>query len=182
MSPADGVAQVVSMSGPTGGYRCVVIASLLSEKDLFMTPTSPRYRSRLATAVFDLFNPIPYGFFVGTLIFDIAYANTADVLWAKGAAWLVTVGLFFAIIPRLINLGHVWLPSRHTVTRIEKLDFWLNLLGIIAAIGNAFIHSRDAYAIVPLNVILSVITVALLSVGQIALAFDKFGFKETVRE
>jgi uncharacterized membrane protein len=147
-----------------------------------MTPTSPRYRSRLATAVFDLFNPIPYGFFVGTLIFDITYANTADVLWAKGAAWLVTVGLFFAIIPRLINLGHVWFPSRHTVTSIEKLDFWLNLLGIVAAIGNAFIHSRDAYAIVPLNVILSVITVALLSVGQIALAFDKFGFKETARE
>jgi hypothetical protein len=31
-------------------------------------------------------------------------------------------------------------------------------------------------------VILSVITVALLSVGQIALAFDKFDFKETARE
>ncbi|MEZ0605809.1 DUF2231 domain-containing protein [Paraburkholderia sp. IW21] len=147
-----------------------------------MTPTSPRYRSRLATAVFDLFNPIPYGLFVGTLIFDILYASTANVFWGKGAAWLVTAGLLFAIVPRVINLCHVWLPSRYTVTSIEKLDFWLNLLGIVAAIVNAFVHSRDAYAMVPQNVILSVITVTLLSVAQIALAFDRFGFREATRE
>ncbi|MFT4503310.1 DUF2231 domain-containing protein [Caballeronia sp. 15711] len=147
-----------------------------------MTPTSPRYRSRWATAVFDLLNPIPYGLFVGTLIFDILYANTDNVFWAKGAAWLVTVGLFFAIVPRLFNLGHVWIGPRYTVTRIERLDFWLNLLGIVAAILNAFVHSRDAYGIVPENVILSVITVVLLSVGHIALAFDKFRFKEAARE
>jgi uncharacterized membrane protein len=147
-----------------------------------MTPTSLRYRSRLVTAVFDLLNPIPYGLFVGALIFDILYAVTDNVLWAKGAAWLVLGGLFFAIVPRLINLGHMWIPPRHAVTRIEKVDFWLNLLGIASAIVNAFIHSRDAYAIVPLNVILSTITVALLSIGQIALACDKFGFKEPARE
>jgi uncharacterized membrane protein len=147
-----------------------------------MISTGSRYRSRFATAVFDVLNPIPYGCFVGTLIFDIVYANTTDVLWAKGAAWLVTLGLLFAIIPRFINLGHVWFPSRYARTGFEKLDFWLNLVGIIAAILNAFVHSRDAYAIVPENVILSVVTVALLSVGQIALAFDKFGFKEPARE
>jgi uncharacterized membrane protein len=136
----------------------------------------------MATAVFDLFNPIPYGLFVGTLIFDIIYVISANVFWAKGAAWLVTAGLLFAIVPRVINLGHVWLGRRYAVTGREKLDFWLNLLGILAAIVNAFIHSRDAYGIVPLNVILSVITVLLLSGGHIVLAFDKFGFKEAVRE
>lgn len=147
-----------------------------------MTPTSPRYRSRLATSLFDLLNPIPFGLFVGALIFDIIYAITANVFWGKGAAWLVTTGLFFAIIPRLINLGHVWFGARYTVRNNEKPDFWLNLLGIIVAIVNAFVHSRDAYAMVPLNVILSVITVVLLSLGYIMLAFDKFGFKETTRE
>ncbi|TCK33664.1 putative membrane protein [Paraburkholderia sp. BL8N3] len=147
-----------------------------------MTPATPTYRSRIATTVFDLLNPIPYGLFVGTLIFDITYATTRNVFWGKGAAWLVTAGLLFAMIPRVINLCHVWLPSRYRATGIEKFDFWLNLLGIVAAIVNAFVHSRDAYAMVPLNVILSVITVALLSVGQIALAFDKFGLKEAARE
>ena len=147
-----------------------------------MTPTSPRYRSRLATSLFDLLNPIPYGLFVGTLIFDIIYAITENVFWAKGAAWLVTVGLIFAIIPRFINLGHVWFGYRYAGKNRERLAFWLNLLGIVAAIVNAFVHSRDAYAQVPLSVILSVITVALLILAQIVLAFDKFGFKETTRE
>ncbi|WP_414448432.1 DUF2231 domain-containing protein [Burkholderia sp. 22PA0099] len=141
-----------------------------------MTPASPSYRSRFATAIFDLLNPIPYGLFVGTLIFDIVYANTANVLWAKGASWLVSIGLVMAIVPRLLNLGHVWLPSRRPVLRTERLDFWLNLAGIIAAIANAFVHSRDAYAIVPENVLLSVITVVLLGLGQLTLAFGKFGF------
>ncbi|CAB3745959.1 DUF2231 domain-containing protein [Paraburkholderia solisilvae] len=147
-----------------------------------MTPSSPRYRSRFATAVFDLLNPIPYGLFVGTLIFDITYASTRNVFWGKSAAWLVIVGLFFAIIPRLINLFHVWLPSRYPVTGIERIAFWLNLSGIIAAIVNAFVHSRDAYAMVPENIILSVITVALLSLGQIVLAFDKFVFREVAHD
>ncbi len=142
----------------------------------------PYYRSRFATTVFDLFNPIPYGLFVGTLIFDITYANTGNVFWGKAAAWLVTTGLFFAIIPRLINLFHVWLPSRYKSTSRERIAFWLNLLGIVAAIVNAFVHSRDAYAMVPLNVILSAVTVVLLSIGQFALAFDKFALREAPRE
>ena len=140
-----------------------------------MTPATPTYRSRFATAVFDLLNPIPYGLFVGTLIFDILYAVTRNVFWGKGAAWLVTTGLLFAIVPRIINLCHVWLPSRYPVTRIERFDFWLNLLGIVAAIVNAFVHSRDAYAMVPLNAILSAVTVALLSIGRIAQARHKCG-------
>lgn len=150
-----------------------------------MTPLRPRYRSRLATALFDWLNPVPYGLFVGTLIFDIIYANTAVILWAKAAAWLVTVGLLFAIVPRFINLGHVWFGPRGTVTGPERTDFWLNLLGIVAAIVNAFVHTRDGYAMVPLAVILSVVTVALLSIAQVALALDKynrFSLPEAARE
>jgi uncharacterized membrane protein len=147
-----------------------------------MSPVTLIYRPGFAAAVFNVLNPVPYGLFVGTLIFDITYANTGNVLWGKGAAWLVTTGLLFAITPRLINLWHVWLPPRYPVSRIEKLDFWLNLLGILAAIVNAFVHSRDAYAIVPENVILSVITVASLSIAQFALTFDSFRLKEAARE
>ena len=150
-----------------------------------MTPATPlpTYRSRFATAIFDLLNPVPYGMFVGALIFDIMYATTRNVFWGKGASWLVTVGLLFAIIPRFINLFHVWVPSRYPVTSLERLDFWLNLLAIVAAIVNAFVHSRDAYAMVPDNVILSVITVALLSIGQIVHACDKFRIRrEVIRE
>jgi uncharacterized membrane protein len=147
-----------------------------------MIPATPTYRSRFAKAAFDLLNPIPYGLFVGTLIFDIAYLVTRNVFWGKGAAWLVTTGLLFAILPRVINLCHVWFSPGGMVARVEKFDFWLNLLGIIAAILNAFVHSRDAYAMVPENVVLSVITVVLLSIGQFAPGFARFDFKGVTRE
>lgn len=147
-----------------------------------MIPKPFIYRSKPATAAFDLLNPIPYGLFVGTLIFDLIYASNADVLWAKGAAWLVTIGLLFAIIPRLINFGHVWFGPSGGVGGSEKIDFLLNLLGIVFAIANAFIHSRDAYGIVPMNVVLSVLTVFCLSLGQTVLAVHKFGLKGNDRE
>jgi uncharacterized membrane protein len=147
-----------------------------------MTSIRLQYRSRFATAVFDLLDPIPYGMFVGTLVFDIIFASTGNVFWGKGAAWLVTTGLLFAILPRLINLAYVWIVARRATSGVQRLDFWLNLHGIVAAIVNAFVHSRDAYGMVPLNVILSVITVALLSLAHIALAFDKFALVEAAHE
>ena len=124
-------------------------------------------RSGAADAVYGLLNPIPFGCFVGGLIFDIVYARTGELLWDKSAAWLIAIGLVFAVIPRLINLFRVWGPSRHAMLRSDKLDFWFNLLAIVAAIVNSFVHSRDAYGVVPAGMLLSACTVILLSIGNI---------------
>lgn len=127
------------------------------------------HRSVLANAVFGLLDPIPFGCFVAALIFDIIYVRTADILWDKGAAWLITFGLLFAVVPRLVNLVQVWITHRPIATRTDKFDFWLNLFAIVAAIINAFVHSRDAYGVVPAGVWLSACTVALLSIGHIVM-------------
>ncbi|MEO6798449.1 MAG: hypothetical protein ABI178_00715 [Rhodanobacter sp.] len=128
------------------------------------------HRSVVANALYGLLNPISFGFFVAGLIFDIIYANTAVVMWGKGADWLITLGLLFAVIPRLINLVQVWITSRRFATRADRLDFWLNLVAIVAAIFNAFVHTRDAYEVVPTSVWLSLCTVILLSVAHILMA------------
>lgn len=133
------------------------------------THAAPR-RSVVASAIYGLLNPIPFGFFVAALIFDIAYARTGVMLWGKSAAWLIAIGLLLAIVPRVINLVQVWITSRRTATRADQLDFWLNLLAIVAAIFNAFVHSRDAYGIVPASVWLSMCTVILLAIGHIIIA------------
>ena len=135
---------------------------------------SPREvnRSIVAEGIYGLLNPIPFGCFVATLIFDVIYLETAVILWVKAAAWLIVFGLLFAVVPRLINLTQVWISSRPTATRVDKLDFWLNLCAICTAILNAFVHSRDAYAIVPLGVWLSASTVFLLGIGLIIAAVD----------
>ncbi len=130
------------------------------------------HRSVVANAIYGLLNPIPFGFFVAALVFDVLYARTAEMPWDKGAAWLITFGLLFALVPRLVNLVQVWITDRQTATRTDTLDFWLNLLAIVAAIVNAFVHSRDAYAAVPASVWLSACTVILLSIGHILMAMQ----------
>jgi uncharacterized membrane protein len=140
------------------------------------------HRSILANAAYGLLNPIPFGFFVAALIFDIIYVRTAGVLWNKGAAWLIVFGLLIAVIPRFVNLAQVWITSRQVARRADKLDFWLNLLAIVAAIFNAFVHSRDAYSVVPAGVWLSVCTVILLSIGHVVMAVHHSAARESVHE
>lgn len=137
-----------------------------------MAPRAAPRRSVMANAIYGLLNPIPFGCFVAALVFDIVYLRTANMLWDKGAAWLIVFGLLFAVVPRLVNLAQVWVTGRRNATRIDKLDFWLNLFAIVAAIINAFVHSRDAYAVVPAGVWLSACTVGLLAVGQLVMAMQ----------
>lgn len=128
------------------------------------------HRCRVADAIYGLLNPMAFGFFVAGLIFDVTYANTAVVFWGHGANWLITLGLLFAVIPRLINLVQVWITSRRFATRTDRLDFWLNLGAFVAAIFNTLVHTRDAYAVVPASVWLSLCTVVLLSISQVLMA------------
>jgi uncharacterized membrane protein len=126
-----------------------------------------------AAVLFNLLNPIPFGFFVGALIFDVVYANSAVVMWFKSAAWLISIGLLFAVVPRLINLAWVWFPGSRPSTGRDKGAFFLYLLGVGAAIVNAFVHSRDAYAVVPEGLWLSILTVVLLVVGNIVVTLQQ---------
>jgi uncharacterized membrane protein len=132
---------------------------------------------RVTSAVFNLLNPIPFGLFVAAMIFDVIYANTAEMLWVKSSAWLVSLGLIFAIVPRFINLGFVWFGKNRAPLAV-KVDFWLNVFGVVTALVNAFVHSRDAYAVIPDGVWLSVATVVSLAIGRIVLAWQNIGFKE----
>jgi uncharacterized membrane protein len=131
------------------------------------------HRSIVAESIYGLLNPIPFGCFVAALIFDSIYAETAVIFWDKAAAWLIVFGLLFAVVPRLVNLTQVWVTSRRIATRTDKLDFWINFFAIVVAIVNAFVHSRDAYAVVPTGLWLSVCTVILLSIGNIMVAMER---------
>lgn len=114
-----------------------------------------------------LFDPIPYGLFVAALMFDAVYTRSAEILWLKSASWLIAIGLVFAILPRLINLAWVWLPLSRPRAREEVMSFWINLCAIAVAIVNAFVHSRDAYGVMPEGLYLSIATVVLLAVAKV---------------
>ena len=133
-----------------------------------MTTLAAKRPSAPAAIVFDLLNPLPYGLFVGALVSDATYFNSGGILWAKGAAWLICLGLVCAVVPRLVNLVQVWVTKSRPRRGTVALSFWLNLLAIVAAIANAFVHSRDAYGAMPEGLWLSVLTVVLLAAASVA--------------
>lgn len=138
-----------------------------------MRTNTTRRRCSVAAVIYELLNPIPYGFFCAALIFDVIYIYSTNVMWEKSAAWLIALGLIFAIIPRLINLFQVWVGQSSSALSAMKINFWLNVVAIISAILNAFVHSRDAYAVAPQSVVYSAITVACLLIASLVLSCSR---------
>ena len=138
-----------------------------------LNSTSTPDGSVAANTAYGLLNPIPFGFFIAALIFDVVYARSGEPMWDKSSAWLIAIGLVFAVVPRLINLVQVWITSRRAARVSDKVDFWLNLLAIAVAIVNSFVHSRDAYAVVPAGVWLSACTVLLLCIGNMLVSIQR---------
>ncbi|MGG6108823.1 hypothetical protein QNH99_11630 [Pantoea allii] len=123
-------------------------------------------RSAVAVTLYALLEPVPLGFFVAAWLFDIIYMKTYIILWSISASWLIAIGLVMAILPRVISLVYMFRGS----TAPEKTHFWLSLVAVLLAIVNAFIHSRDAYAVVPTAAVLSTLVVILLLLANVQLA------------
>jgi uncharacterized membrane protein len=136
-----------------------------------MPDDEPRYDNPRSTAriaghpLHPMLVPFPIVCFVGTLVTDIAYARTANMQWANFSSWLLTAGLVmtvFAVIAGLIDfLGD---------PRIRRLrPAWIhvvgNVLAVVLAIINAFVHTRDGWtAVVPTGLTLSALVVLILLV------------------
>ena len=137
-----------------------------------MTTTNYPLRPTFAMMIYYLLDSIPFGFFIAGFIFDIIYFNTAEMLWTKAAAWCIAIGLVLAIIPRLMNLYFVWFTKGTPRNNISLIGFWFYGFGILAAILNSFVHSRDAYSVASMGLIVSCITVALIGIAYVAKAFE----------
>lgn len=110
--------------------------------------------------------PFPIAFFTGALLLDIAYALTAEIIWANFSIWLITAGLVFGGFAALAGMID-YLFSR----RIRRLRtaFWhmlINATVYILQLFNAFVHSRDGWtSVVPTGLTLSAVSVALMFIG-----------------
>jgi uncharacterized membrane protein len=109
--------------------------------------------------------PIPITCFIGTLFSDLAYWQTANMLWANMSAWLLAVGLIVSVFAVLAGLIDFAGDRRIRALRSAWIHGFGNAVALGLAIANSFIHSRDAYSsVVPTGLILSALVVAILLV------------------
>ena len=110
--------------------------------------------------------PIPIVCFVGTLVSDLIYWKTANMIWADMSAWAVSVGALFGGLAAILGLIDFLSEPRIRALRAAWVHFLCNVLVLLIAIVNAFVHSRDAWtSVVPTGLILSALTVAILIVS-----------------
>jgi uncharacterized membrane protein len=107
--------------------------------------------------------PFPIVCFVGALATDIAYARTAEVMWADFSAWLLVIGMITGVLAGTAGLID-FLGNR--LIRAHR-PAWLHMIGNLAALLlallNTLVHTRDAWtSVVPAGLILSVVVVLIL--------------------
>jgi uncharacterized membrane protein len=108
---------------------------------------------------------VPIVCFVGTLLTDIAYATTAEIMWADFSAWLLTVGVILGVLAAIA--GAVDFIANPNIRALGAA--WLHAIGNLVVLGlatlNMLVHTRDAWtSVMPLGLTLSVLTVLILLV------------------
>jgi uncharacterized membrane protein len=110
----------------------------------------------------------PVACFTLTLLTDIAFWRSANLMWQNFSAWLLFAGLVFGALAAVVRL--IDFISRREIRAIGAA--WLHaVVGavvLVLAIVNSFVHSGDGWtAVVPYGLILSTVTVALMLVAAL---------------
>lgn len=107
--------------------------------------------------------------FLGALLSDIAYYQSYQIQWHNFASWLIAGGLVFAGIALLCGIIGLFYAEgrgdRGVIYIVLLLAAWI--MGFL----NALAHARDAWATMPIGLILSVI-VFLLACAATAVRFS----------
>jgi uncharacterized membrane protein len=97
--------------------------------------------------------------FLGALLSDIAYFTSYQPQWSNFASWLIAGAQVFAGLALLCALIDRFATHR-LVGGTRLYILWLLLAWVIGLV-NAFTHARDAWAVMPWGLALSVLTVLL---------------------
>lgn len=104
--------------------------------------------------------------FLGAMLSDIAYSSSYQIQWANFASWLLAGGLVFAGLALLCAVIGLFGAGRERPLIYILLLVALWILGFI----DALVHARDAWAVMPTGLVLSVI-VALLAFAATWIGF-----------
>ncbi len=101
--------------------------------------------------------------FIGGLLTDLAYYNSYHIQWSNFASWLIAGALVVSGLALLCALIGLCRSDRRQGTGL--IYFLVLLGGWILGFINALIHAKDAWAIMPTALVLSVIVTLLMLVA-----------------
>ena len=107
----------------------------------------------------------PVACFTCALFTDLAYAQTANIMWADFSDWLLAAGMAGGVLAAVAGIVG-WLAGRRSHTPRRG---WVTIVGtlltLLIALVNNFVHSRDAWtSVVPEGLTLSALTVLVMLV------------------
>jgi uncharacterized membrane protein len=129
-----------------------------------MARENPRSTARIAEhPIHPLLVPFPIVCFVGTLLSDLTYWWTADMMWADFSAWALTVGVIMGWLAALAGLVD-FLGGRLIRERAPAWPQFIgNAVALVLATLNMLLHTRDAWtSVVPWGLALSALVVLIL--------------------
>jgi uncharacterized membrane protein len=96
--------------------------------------------------------------FLGAMITDIAYGRTYEIQWSNFSSWLLAGALVFAACALLWSVVDFFRGGRGTRPLV-----YMVLLLATWAVGfvNSLVHARDAWAMMPTGLVLSVVGTVL---------------------
>jgi uncharacterized membrane protein len=107
--------------------------------------------------------------FLGGLLSDMAYRLTYQIQWSNFAAWLIAGAMVFAGLAFLWSLVNLIRADRRMG---RPLIYFLLMLAIcVLGLINAFVHARDAWAVMPDGFVLSAI-VTILALAAVWIGFS----------
>lgn len=117
-------------------------------------PRAPgRWHAFLLAAAFPLV--------LGAVLCDWAYWSTHEIQWSNFAAWLLAGGMVFLGIALVCALVDVFRAGRGR----PLLHFVLLLVAFVLGFIGSLVHARDAWAVMPSGLWLSLVVLVLVAVA-----------------
>lgn len=115
-----------------------------------------------ALPLLNILAAFPIAGFSGALLTDIAYQQTANIMWANFSAWLLAAGIAMAVLAAIVGLIVLILHRRAPRRRPVWPLALGSLLVLVLALFDNMVHSRDVWtSVVPLGLTLSALTVVV---------------------
>lgn len=141
---------------------CRKLLTITNDEDTTVTVTVDRTYPGTLHPLHTLLLAGAVPLFLGALLSDLAYSSSYQIQWANFASWLIAGALLLTGLALLCAIAR-WLRTRSHYRNAFIYPLLLLVTWVLGFI-NALIHAKDAYAIMPTSLTLSIIVAVLICV------------------